>query len=118
MSDRGNPTGGAADATGTGSGTESDSAPPVSEKPYRIEFEATGCIGAGPCASASPNWTLDLDTGIASPRERYVAEADLDHNAEAAERCPAKKGAGVIRVVDRRTGEVVAPADATPTDDE
>lgn len=94
------------------SGTEAADAPPVSEKPYRVEFEATGCIGAGHCASASPNWTLDLDTGIASPSERYVSRADLDHNAEAAEQCPAKKGAGVIRIVDRRTGEVVAPADA------
>ena len=108
MSDRENGTEGAAGAFGT----ESDGTPPISEKPYRVEFEATNCIGAGPCASASSNWTLDLDTGIASPRERYVSEADFAHNAEAAERCPAKKGAGVIRVVDRRTGEVVAPADA------
>ena len=92
-------------------GTETDGAPPISEKPYRVEFEATECIGAGPCASAPENWTLDLDTGVARPRERYVGETDLDHNAEAAERCPAMKGAGVIRVVDRRTGEVVAPAD-------
>ena len=97
---------------GADTGGEAAGAPPVSEKPYRIEFEATNCIGAGPCASASPNWTLDLDTGIASPSERYIAGADLVHNAEAAERCPAKKGAGVICVVDRRTGEVVAPADA------
>ena len=104
------------DAAGAEGEAEAAGAPPVSERPYRIEFEATGCIGAGPCASASPNWTLDLDTGIASPRERYVSEADLAHNAEAAERCPAKKGAGVIRVVDRRTGEVVAPADAADSD--
>ena len=104
------------DAAPDASATAADGAPPVSEKPYRIEFEATNCIGAGPCASASSNWTLDLDTGIARPRERYVAEADLAHNAEAAERCPAKKGAGVIRVVDRRTGEVVAPADASEGD--
>ena len=97
-------------------GTEADTAPPVAEKPYRVEFEAAGCIGAGHCASASPNWLLDLDTGIASLRERYVSEADFDHNAEAAERCPARKGTGVIRVVDRRTGEVVAPADAADAD--
>ena len=90
----------------------SGAAPPVDEKPYRIEFDAQGCIGSGPCAAASTNWTLSLDTGIASPKRRYIDESEFDANAEAAERCPAKKGAGVIRIVDRRTGDVVAPADA------
>ena len=87
-------------------------APPVDEKPYRIEFDAQGCIGSGPCAAASDNWRLSLDTGISSPKRRYLAESEFDANTEAAERCPAKKGKGVIRLVDRRTGEVVAPADA------
>jgi ferredoxin len=95
-------------------------APPVESHPYAVVFEAAGCIGAGKCAEVSPNWTLDLDTGLARPRAYYVAEADLAHNVRAAEVCPAKKGRGVIHVIDRRTGEEVAPdpeGDGTPSVD-
>jgi len=84
-------------------------APPVEEKPYKVVFEANGCIGAGRCAEASANWDLDLTTGIAAPRSYFFDEADLAHNVRAAEVCPAKKGRGVIHVVDRETGEEVAP---------
>jgi ferredoxin len=84
-------------------------APPVDEKPYKIIFEANKCIGTGKCAEVSPNWDLDLDTGLARPRTYYVGAADLDHNVRAAEVCPAKKGRGVIHVIDRRTDEEIAP---------
>ena len=87
---------------------ESD-APPVEEKPYKIVFEANKCIGAGRCAEASSNWELDLTTGIASPRSYFIDEDELEENVEAAEVCPAKKGDGVIHVVDRRTDEEIAP---------
>jgi ferredoxin len=84
-------------------------APPVTEKPDKVIFEANGCIGAGKCAGVSPNWSLSLHTGIASPVTFFPNEGDLDHNVRAAEVCPAKKGDGVIHVDDRRTGDEVAP---------
>ncbi|MEF8881931.1 MAG: ferredoxin [Halapricum sp.] len=84
-------------------------APPIDDKPYKIVFEANLCIGAGKCASVSPHWDLDLDTGLARPSTYYVGEDDLDHHVDAAESCPAKNGRGVIHVVDRRTDEEIAP---------
>jgi ferredoxin len=84
-------------------------APPVEEKPYKVVFEANGCIGAGKCAEVSDNWTLDISTGIASPEVYFFDETDLAHNVRAAEVCPAKKGRGVIHVIDRETGEELAP---------
>jgi ferredoxin len=87
----------------------SGDAPPVDEKPYKIVFEASGCFGAGKCAEVSPNWDLDLDTGLARPSDYYVDADDLDHTLRAAAVCPAKKGRGVIHVIDRRTDEEIAP---------
>jgi len=84
-------------------------APPVEEKPYKIVFEANKCIGAGKCAEVSDNWELDLSTGIASPNAYFIDEADLNESIRAAAVCPAKKDAGVIHVVDRETGEELAP---------
>jgi len=87
---------------------ESD-APPVSEKPYKVVFEANRCIGTGRCAAVSSNWALDLETGVARPRAFFFGEDELEGNLRAAEACPAKKGDGVIHVVDRRSDEEVAP---------
>lgn len=84
-------------------------APPVDEKPYKVVFEANACIGTGKCATVSANWALDLDTGIARPRAYFFGDDELAENVRAAEVCPAKKGTGVIHVVDRRTGEELAP---------
>ncbi len=84
-------------------------APPVEEKPYKIVFEANKCFGAGKCAEASENWELDFETGIAKPRSYFITEAEVAENVRAAELCPAKKDAGVIHVVDRRTDEEIAP---------
>ena len=95
-------------------------APPVEERPYKVIFEANRCIGTGKCAAVSDNWELDLETGIARPRAFFFGEDELEGNVRAAEVCPAKKGAGVIHVVDRRTGEEVAPdphGDGTPSVD-
>lgn len=83
--------------------------PPVEEKPYKVVFEAGRCIGAGRCAEVSPNWSLDLRTGVAAPESFFLGEADLEENVAAAGRCPAKRGAGVIHVIDRRTGREIAP---------
>ena len=84
-------------------------APPVEERPYKVVFEANRCIGTGKCATVSANWALDLETGIARPRAFFFGEDELEGNLQAAEVCPAKKGDGVIHVVDRRTGEELAP---------
>jgi ferredoxin len=87
---------------------ESD-APPVEDKPYKVVFEANKCIGAGKCAEVSDNWSLSLETGIAAPEQYFLDEEALDSNLKAAAACPAKKDRGVIHVVDRRTGEELAP---------
>lgn len=84
-------------------------APPVSEEPYKIIFEANKCIGAGKCAEVSSNWELSIETGIASPSVYFFDDDDLAHNVRAADACPAKKDRGVIHVIDRRTGEEIAP---------
>ena len=89
-------------------GIESADAPPVEEKPYAILFEANKCFGAGHCA-VSKNWELDLETGVARPRSYYLGEDEVESNVRAAENCPAKKGDGVIHVIDRRTGDELAP---------
>lgn len=83
--------------------------PPVEEKPYKVLFEANRCIGTGHCAVASGNWTLDLRTGIAAPESFFFGEDELEEQIDAAEKCPAKKGRGVIHVIDRRTGDEIAP---------
>ncbi|PSP58274.1 ferredoxin [Halobacteriales archaeon QH_7_66_36] len=84
-------------------------APPVEEAPYKIIFEANKCIAAGKCAEVSDNWEMDISTGIAEPQTYFFDDAELEHNLRAAEVCPAKKDAGVIHVVDRRTNEEIAP---------
>lgn len=84
-------------------------APPIDEMPYKIIFEANKCIAAGKCAEVSENWEMDLMSGIAAPQTYFFAEDDLAHNVRAAEVCPAKKGSGVIHVIDRRTNEEIAP---------
>lgn len=83
--------------------------PPVAEKPYKVIFEANRCIGTGKCAAVSANWKLDLEMGIARPQAYFFDADDFDENLKAAEICPAKKGDGVIHVIDRRTGEELAP---------
>lgn len=84
-------------------------APPIAAKPFKIIFEANKCIGAGHCAAAADNWSLNLETGIASPETFFVDQDGLEDNLAAARACPAKKGRGVIHVVDRRTGKELAP---------
>ena len=84
-------------------------APPISEKPYKIVFEANKCIAAGKCAEVSANWSMNITSGIAQPESYFITEEELDDNVRAAEICPAKKDRGVIHVVDRRTNEEIAP---------
>ena len=83
--------------------------PPVAEKPFKLLFEANACIGAGRCAAVAANWEMNFDTGLAKPRSYFIDEAELEENIAAAFQCPAKKGSGVIHVIDRRTGEEIAP---------
>ncbi|MFW5978342.1 MAG: ferredoxin [Halohasta sp.] len=86
-----------------------DDAPPIEEKPYKIIFEANKCFGAGRCAEASTNWELDLETGVANPRTYFLDESELEENVRAAELCPAKKGNGVIHIIDRQRDIEIAP---------
>lgn len=84
-------------------------APPIEEKPYKVIFEANRCIAAGECAAVSDNWEMDLQSGIACPGAYFLDETDLEHNIHAAEVCPAKKGRGVIHIIDRRIGDEISP---------
>lgn len=86
-----------------------DDGPPIEEKPYKIIFEATACFGAGKCAEVSGNWKMDLKSGMAKPQSYFITEDDLEHNLRAAEVCPAKKDVGCIHVIDRETGDELAP---------
>ncbi|KAB1187593.1 MULTISPECIES: ferredoxin [Haloferax] len=86
-----------------------ENAPPVEEKPYKIIFEANKCFGAGRCAEVADNWEMDLETGLARAKSYFIGEDELDENIRAAEVCPAKKGRGVIHVIDRRTDEELSP---------
>lgn len=88
--------------------------PPVSEKRYKILFEANKCIGTGRCAEVADNWELNITTGIAAPDSFFIDADELEENIKAAELCPAKKGRGVIHIIDRRTGKEIAP---DPNDD-
>ncbi|MGB9960914.1 ferredoxin [Halobacterium sp. MBLA0001] len=84
-------------------------APPIEDAPYKIIFEANKCFGAGKCAAVSANWEMDIGTGLGDPVAYFFDEDDLQHNIDAADACPAKKGDGVIHVVDRRSDEEIAP---------
>ncbi len=84
-------------------------APPVEEKPYKIVFEGGNCFGAGKCAEVADNWEMDFSTGLGTPKDYFFGDGELAENVRAAEVCPAKKDAGVIHVIDRRTGEEIAP---------
>lgn len=83
--------------------------PAVEEKPYKIIFEGANCFGAGKCAEVAANWEMDLSSGLATPKTYFLGEDALAENTRAAAVCPAKNGDGVIRIVDRRTGEEIAP---------
>lgn len=83
--------------------------PPISEKPYRVIFEGNLCIGTGKCAEVSDNWSMDIRNGLARAEAYFLDESELEENLRAVEACPAKKGPGVIHIVDRRTGEEIAP---------
>lgn len=83
--------------------------PPIDERPYRVIFEGNFCFGAGLCAEVSPNWSMQLDTRRGKPGEYFFDEEELAHNLEAARVCPAKKRAGAIHIIDRRTGKELAP---------
>lgn len=77
-------------------------------KRYKIRFEAEGCIGSGKCAEEAPAfWSLNMETGIAEPKQPTFGEEHLEQNLRAAKACPAKNGRGVIRIIDRETGETV-----------
>ncbi len=91
------------------------------EKKYTIEFDRSGCIGAGACAAANPaHWMLDedgkprlvkiggrkVDKGDGGEHEELdIGEIDLSVDKEAAEVCPVL----VIKIKKMQSGEYVAP---------
>lgn len=78
------------------------------DKTYKIRFEANGCIGSGKCAEEAPEyWDLNLETGIAEPQKPIITEDELEVNLAAAKACPAKNGKGVIRIIDRESGDEI-----------
>jgi ferredoxin len=88
-------------------------------KKYRVEYNRPGCIGAGACVAAGPDfWTLaeggdakaDLKASLKPRKEgdyQYLEfdEKDLQQNLDAAQACPVQ----VIKIVDVETGEVLFP---------
>ncbi len=83
--------------------------PSIKEKPYKIIFEGKNCIGSGKCAEVSKNWGIDISDGIAKPNQYFLDEKQLKQNKEAANICPAKNGKGVIKIIDRKTKDVIYP---------
>lgn len=81
----------------------------MEEKRYRIIFEGRKCIGTGKCAEVSGNWEMNLTTGLAKPQSYFISEEELEHNLTAAKACPARKGMGVIHIIDRKTGKELYP---------
>lgn len=80
----------------------------MTEKRFKIRFEADKCIGTGKCAEVAPEyWELDLGKGIAKPKQPTFGQDGLDENLEAAKACPAKNGEGVIRIIDQKTGDEI-----------
>jgi len=75
---------------------------------YKIRFDAQGCIGTGKCAEKAPEfWSLNLSSGIAEPKQPTFGEKHLEENLTAARACPARNGNGVIRIIDRKTGDEI-----------
>lgn len=79
---------------------------------YRIEYQRSGCIGAGVCAAlADKHWVM-ADDGkadlVGSHKEGdlhilEVDEIDLECNKQAAEGCPAN----IIHIIDKETGKKI-----------
>ncbi|MBI4014500.1 MAG: ferredoxin [Candidatus Aenigmarchaeota archaeon] len=79
---------------------------------YKIEYQRSGCIGAGVCAAlCEKHWVMADDgkadlVGAKNEGELNVKEIDeteLDCNKQAAEGCPAN----VIHIIDKKTGEKI-----------
>ncbi|RFS84427.1 ferredoxin [Actinomadura spongiicola] len=73
----------------------------TSNRPWRVEVDASACIGSGMCAGIAPDH-FRLDGRISRPMRSHV---DDDLVLEASENCPVE----AILVHDERTGTVLAP---------
>jgi len=85
---------------------------------YKIEYNREGCIGAAACEAIAPDvWKLSDDDGKANLEkgkpvegkdcffEREFDDENLQKNLDAAKQCPA----GVIKVINLETGDVLWP---------
>ncbi len=80
----------------------------------KIEYDKNGCIGAAACVSADPlRWKLDSSgkadlLGSSQQGDLQVLEVETDDPelfVNAAKVCPVL----IIKVIDKDTGEVLAP---------
>lgn len=88
-------------------------------KKYRVEYNRAGCIGAGACVAAGPDfWTLsesndakaDIKASLKPRKEgenQFLEfdEKDLQQHLDAAQACPVL----VIKIINVETGEVLFP---------
>lgn len=79
-------------------------------KRYKVIYERTGCIGAGSCVAALPQyWSLDKDSKAtlkSSKKTNTSWELELEEKLlpkmmEAAQACPVS----VIHIIDLSTGQ-------------
>ena len=82
-------------------------------KKYKIVYDMSACIDAGPCAVVNPkHWKIDQDLekavligGVENPKtknvELIIDEEDLKANIEAARVCPV----AIIHIFDLESGE-------------
>ncbi len=81
------------------------------KKKYRIVFDRTNCIGAGPCTTFSKNWIVDPERdgkatfkGIGEGMNEVIVEieeSELKKEILAAKSCPVS----VIHVEEIKTGK-------------
>jgi ferredoxin len=74
------------------------------DRPWQVETDRTACIGSGICVASLPA-VFVLAEGRSTPLQPHVA-AD-DELIDVVDLCPM----GAIRVLERATGRVIAPAD-------
>jgi ferredoxin len=75
-----------------------------SDRPWLVETDRTACIGSGICVGSMPS-VFELSEGKSAPLQPHVAPDD--ELVDVVDLCPM----GAIRLLERATGRVIAPAD-------
>lgn len=74
------------------------------DQSWRVDVDSASCIGSGMCVAMAATYFRLVDGRSRPLREDIVED---DHVLDAADACPVE----AIRIIDRRTGEVLGPAD-------